>query len=212
MPRLLLVRHGLTEWNSQGRIQGHSETQLSAVGVRQAGALAARLANERIDAILSSDLLRALATAKAIAQPHGLTVQVETRLREANYGAWEGHTMQELRQRDPELATAWLTEPVGATPPGGETLEQVAERVASLIEELRLRPKDEQIVLVGHGGSVRAMLCVALHVPQGYSRRLRVDTASLSAIALEGSRTMLMLFNDRHHLSDNGSGDLFIGL
>ncbi len=212
MPRLLLVRHGLTDWNSQGRIQGHTETQLSAVGLRQAEALARRLSVEKIDAIYASNLNRAVVTARTIAQHHGLPVQIEPRLCEADYGAWEGRTMGELREQDPERAAAWLSEPTTVAPPGGETLEDVAERVASFLEELRARPDDEQIVLVGHGGSLRALLCVALHIPQGYSRRLRVSTASLSIVEMTRQRAVLSLFNDRHHLSDDGSGDLFIVL
>ncbi len=212
MPRLLLVRHGLTEWNSQGRIQGHSETELSKVGLAQAKALSERLADERLSAIYASNLGRARVTAEIIATPHRLSVQIEPRLCEADYGDWEGHTMDELRHRDPERASAWMTEPVDVCPPGGETLQQVADRVAAVLDELRTRPDDEQIVLVGHGGSVRALVCVALQIPQGYSRRLRVDTASLSIIQLAAQRTMLCLFNDRHHLSDNGSQDRFIGL
>jgi broad specificity phosphatase PhoE len=212
MPRLMLVRHGLTEWNSQGRIQGHTETRLSDVGIRQAEALAVRLASEPLDAVYASDLGRAVITAETIARPHGLPVQREPRLREADYGAWEGFTMDDLRRQDPERASAWLSEPVAVAPPGGETLEQVADRVASLLDDLRSRPDDEQVLLVGHGGSVRALLCVALHVPQGYSRCFRVDTASLTILQMTPRRTLLTLFNDRHHLSDNGSGDLFIGL
>ncbi len=212
MPRLLLVRHGLTDWNSQGRIQGHTETQLSEVGLRQAEALGRRLACEKIAAIYASNLGRAVSTAERIAQHHGLAVQIEPRLCEANYGAWEGCTMHELHAQDPERAAAWLSEPTCVAPPDGETLEQVADRVATLLEELRARPDDEQIVLVGHGGSVRALLCVALHVPQGYSRRFRVGTASLSVLELTAHRTVLSLFNDRHHLTDDGSGDLFIVL
>ena len=212
LPRLLLVRHGLTDWNRQGRIQGHSEIELNQVGLAQARALSERLASETLDAIYASNLGRARATAEIIAAPHGLPVQIEPRLCEANYGAWEGHTMDELRRDDPERATAWMTEPVDVCPPGGETLEEVADRVAAVLDELRQRPDDEQIVLVGHGGSVRALLSVALQIPQGYSRRLRVDTASLSIIQLNKDRAMLCSFNDRHHLSDNGNQDRFISL
>lgn len=180
--------------------------------MRQAEALGRRLASERIDAIYASNLKRAVVTAEAIARPHNLPVQVEPRLCEANYGAWEGRTMAELQALDPERAAAWLSEPTTVAPPGGETLEQVAERAASLLEELRNRPSDEQIVLVGHGGSVRALLCEVLHVPQGYSRRFRVGTASLSIVELSAGRAVLSLFNDRHHLTDDGNGDLFIVL
>jgi alpha-ribazole phosphatase len=210
LPHLLLVRHGLTEWNSQGRIQGHTETQLSEVGLRQAEALGRRLASQRIDAIYASHLKRAVATAEAIAQHHDLPVQVEPRLCEANYGAWEGCTMAELHDLDPERAAAWLSEPTLVAPPGGETLEQMAERAASLLDELCERPSHERIVLVGHGGSLRALLCEALQVPQGYSRRFRIGTASLSVVELSPKRCVLSLFNDRHHLADDGSGDLVI--
>ncbi len=210
MPRLLLVRHGLTDWNSQGRIQGRTETQLSEVGLRQAKALGQRLASEKLDAIYASSLSRARVTAEIIAQHHEVPVQIEPRLCEANYGAWEGRTMDELRTLDPERAEAWLDEPTEVAPPGGETLEQVARRVASFLDELRWRPEEEQILLVAHGGTVRALLSEVLHVPQGYSRRFRVGTASLSILDLAPQRAVLSLFNDRHHLTDDGSGDLFI--
>lgn len=210
MPRLYAVRHGITGWNALGRIQGHAQSQLTDMGRKQAEAIAERLSSEHIDSIYASDLDRALHTAQAIARPHGLTVHADARLREAAYGEWEGRTMDELRQLYPETVTQWMTEPVTVAPSGGENLDQVAARVGSLLEELRAHPDDEQIVVVGHGGSIRALLCLALSVPQGYSRRVRVDTASLSIVDVKADRCVVMAVNDRHHLTEVDAVDTFI--
>jgi len=209
LPRLFVVRHGITDWNSLGRIQGHAQSHLTDVGLKQAEAIAERLSAEHIDAIYSSDLDRAMDTARAIARRHNLTVQPDARLREADYGAWEGRTMEELKVLYPDTVTQWMTEPVGVAPTGGESVDQVAARVGALLEDLRLC-SEEQIVVVGHGGSVRALLCLALHVPQGYSRRVRVDTASLSVVDLQPTRSVVMGINDRHHLVDVDAVDTFI--
>ena len=209
MPRLFVVRHGITDWNSLGRIQGHAQSQLTDVGLKQAAAIAERLSSERIDAIYSSDLDRAMDTARAIARYHNLPVQPDARLREADYGAWEGRTMDELKVLYPDTVAQWMTEPVEVAPTGGESVHQVAARVGALLEDLRLCPS-EQIVVVGHGGSVRALLCLALHVPQGYSRRVRVDTASLSIVDLQPTRSIVMAVNDRHHLVEVDAVDTFI--
>ncbi|MFO7696268.1 MAG: histidine phosphatase family protein [Anaerolineae bacterium] len=210
MPRLYAVRHGITGWNALGRIQGHAQSQLTDTGRKQAEAIAERLSAEHIDAIYASDLDRAMHTAQAIARPHNLTVHSDPRLREAAYGEWEGRTMDELRMLFPEVVTDWMTEPVTVAPSGGESLDQVAARVGSLLEELRTHPDDEQIVVVGHGGSIRALLCLALCVPQGYSRRVRVDTASLSIVDLKPNRSVVMAVNDRHHLTEVDAVDTFI--
>ncbi|MHB1319285.1 MAG: histidine phosphatase family protein [Anaerolineae bacterium] len=210
MPRLYAVRHGITGWNALGRIQGHAQSQLTEIGRKQAEAIAERLSTEHIDAVYASDLDRAMHTAQAIARPHGLAVYPDPRLREAAYGDWEGRTMDELRQLYPDTVTEWMSEPVTVAPSGGESLDEVAARVGSFLEELRAHPDDEQIVVVGHGGSIRALLCLALCVPQGYSRRVRVDTASLSIVDLRPNRCVVMALNDRHHLTEVDAVDTFI--
>jgi broad specificity phosphatase PhoE len=137
LPRLYVVRHGMTDWNAAGRIQGHAQSQLTDIGRKQAEAIGARLASEPISRIYASDLGRAMDTAQAIARYHGLPVQAEPRVRESDYGAWEGHTMAELRSLYPETVEGWLTEPVTVAPTGGETLEEVAARVGAFVDELR---------------------------------------------------------------------------
>jgi broad specificity phosphatase PhoE len=208
--RLYIVRHGITDWNAAGRIQGHSQSHLTETGIKQAHAIGERLAGEPIDAVYASDLDRAMHTAQIIASHHQLAVTPEPRLREAFYGAWEGHTMDDLKTLYPDTVSQWLTEPVHVSPTGGESLDQVATRVGALLEELRARPEGDHVVLVGHGGSVRALLCLALHVPQGYSRRVRVDTASLSIVDLSPARAVVLTVNDRNHLTRVDAVDSFI--
>ena len=129
MIKLILVRHGETDWNAQRRYQGQSDVPLNDAGQRQAAALAQRLEGVDISAIYSSDLRRARQTATAIASLHPLPVRDEPRLKEISFGRWEGLTYGEIQERWPEEMAAWFADPIRVTPPGGERLAQVAERL-----------------------------------------------------------------------------------
>ena len=104
MTEILLARHGETDWNSGRRVQGHTDIPLNAAGVEQARALAEQLAGEPLTAVFSSDLSRALDTARAVAAVHGLEVTVDPRLREKNFGTWEGLTDVEIAERFPDAS------------------------------------------------------------------------------------------------------------
>ena len=119
--RILLVRHGETDWNASGRIQGHSDTPLNAAGRQQAQRAAQRLAPEPVRALYSSDLARAFETATIIGEPLGLTVVTSPRLRERQYGAWEGLTSAEIQARYPEQFAMWRARSTDFAPPQGET-------------------------------------------------------------------------------------------
>src|SRR5690606_38476427 len=106
--RLLLTRHGQTDWNIARRYQGQSETPLNEKGIRQAEQLAKRLSTETIHAIYASDLSRGMNTAKAIAAFHSLDVEPDARLRELSFGDWEGMTYEEMSAHSPELFDAWM--------------------------------------------------------------------------------------------------------
>ncbi len=121
MTEIILARHGETDWNSGRRVQGHTDIPLNAAGVDQARALAEQLAGEPLTAVFSSDLSRALDTARAVADVHGLEVTVDPRLREKNFGTWEGLTDVEIAERFPEARRGQWGD--------GETTEEVAERV-----------------------------------------------------------------------------------
>ena len=199
MSRLLLVRHGETDWNVDNRYQGQSDIPLNARGRAQAAAIGRRLSSEKLDVIYASDLQRALHTAEAIAAHHPIGVQPDARLREILIGEWEGLTYAEMQARDLEGLARWIETPEEVSAPGGETLVELASRMREVLEEMRARPDGETIVLASHGGALNAFLCLALGIPT--SRwRMRLDSASLSELHLYPEGATLVHLNDCHHL------------
>lgn len=150
MAQILLARHGETDWNREHRIQGQTDIPLNATGLAQAQALAEELADEGIVAVYASDLSRAFDTAAAVAARHTLQVSVDVDLREKNFGSWEGLTDVEIRERFPDAQRgAWGD---------GETTEEVAERVVGALSRIRQAHASGLVLVVGHGGSLRAAL------------------------------------------------------
>lgn len=162
--RLFLWRHGQTAWNAEGRFQGHADVPLDAVGLTQARAAAPLLARERPEAILSSDLGRASATARVLAELTGLPVQIEPRLRETALGGWEGLTGAQIEVAFPAEWSRWRA---GETfrRGGGELRSEVAARALAVVSELTVRCA----VLVTHGGTAKALLVALLGLPDQYS-------------------------------------------
>lgn len=155
MKRMLIVRHGHTAWNGEGRIQGTSDIALDPVGREQAVEAAKALREVHPDVVYSSDLSRAADTAHTIADACGVEVRVEKRLRERAYGPWEGLTRAELQDRYPEEYAAWLArKPFQLS--GIEVPEDVAARGAAVLADIaeRLGAEDTAII-VGHGGATR---------------------------------------------------------
>jgi alpha-ribazole phosphatase len=172
MTKVFLVRHGATDWNKEKRAQGHADIDLNEEGHRQAAAVATDLAHEKLAAVYSSDLKRALDTATAIAGAHGLEVVVDKDLREIDQGDWEGLTTDEIRKRWPEL---WGPNRHYNARPGGESPQQVKERaLKALARAVAAHPgKDEAIAVVSHGGTIRWLSAEALGYDDYRSRRIR---------------------------------------
>ncbi|BDI31285.1 alpha-ribazole phosphatase [Capsulimonas corticalis] len=205
MTRLLIVRHGETEWNTEGRIQGHTNSKLSALGVKQAQALTKRLGPWKLDAVYSSDLTRAMDTIAAAAKGHKLSAQPREALREKGFGEWEGQTVTEVSARYPDLWKRYHGERELDTPiPGGESWTQVKTRVLTVLQEiLDTNPPDATIVIVGHGAALRPILLDAMQAPLTCLPRISLDNASLSIVEYKpphGGR--LQLLNDTSHLED----------
>ncbi|WP_042262544.1 histidine phosphatase family protein [Paraburkholderia heleia] len=155
--QILLIRHGETDWNRIKRIQGHIDIPLAGSGEAQAQRLGARLANEaqsgaRLDAIWSSDLLRAQQTAQPIAETLGLPVQLTEGLRERNYGAFQGHDSDEIAERFPDEYAHWQTRDPGFAPPEGESQREFYHRVLHALEPILARHAGGRIACVAHGG------------------------------------------------------------
>jgi broad specificity phosphatase PhoE len=155
---LLLVRHGETDWNRDGRWQGHSDTQLNEVGREQAAGLADEL--DGVDVVYSSDLARARETAEIAAQRLGLDVRVDERLRERGFGAWEGKTGPEIEAEFEDAHARWLAGE-GAGADDAEPFASFAARVQSFLTDVLARHPDETVLVVAHGGSIRVIHALA---------------------------------------------------
>jgi len=150
MTTILLVRHGETDWNLNRRVQGHSDTPLNDTGRAQARALGEEIAGEEIDAVYSSDLMRAHETARLVAEPRGLDVTAIRDLRERHFGTWEGLTDEEIFARFPEARQG----PWG----DAETAEEMADRVLGALHRIAETHPQRRVLVVSHGGPLRAVL------------------------------------------------------
>ncbi len=207
MTRLLLVRHGATEFNSSMRFTGHSQLPLNDVGSRQADKLAGRLAGEEIDVACTSDLRRAMDTTEAACRGREIEVLTCPELREIDYGDCEGLTFKEIAIRFPDVVEPWLGYSPDLTFPGGEKLAGFIERVGGFLERLESNPQWRTVLLVSHGGVIRVLLCRLLGLSSDHWWQFRVDNASLSIVETNDRRAILNLANDTSHLADGDDDD-----
>lgn len=206
MGRWFIVRHGETEWNAQGRIQGHTDVVLSQKGQQQALRLAHRLAEEPIDLAYSSDLSRAKETAQIILSNHEAPFHTTPRLRERYYGVFEGLTAEERNHRYPEQFAASLVKDLDFAPTGGESTRQTCERMATLVTELKANHLDDSVLVVGHGGTLRAVFVSLMELPLEAMWRFVMANCSLSIIDTYEDNAVLCLYNDTSHLNGLGPG------
>ena len=155
---IILIRHGETEWNSQKRMQGHSNSDLSSVGQAQIQALGQWMKNVPFDLIYSSDSLRAKQTAEAITQFSGHELQFDQRLREKNLGVFEGLTSEEARERHPEVFRLFKTAGSKYVIDEGESTQQLQDRALEIVNEIRIKHPEERVLLVTHGGFIRVVM------------------------------------------------------
>ena len=155
---IILIRHGETEWNSQQRMQGHSNSDLSSVGQAQIQALGQWMKNVPFDLIYSSDSLRAKQTAEAITQFSGHELKIDLRLREKNLGVFEGLTSEEARERHPEVFRLFKTAGSKYVIDEGESTQQLQDRALEIVEEIRIKHPEERVLLVTHGGFIRVVM------------------------------------------------------
>ncbi len=163
MTKLWLVRHGQTDWNLTGRWQGQAPDApgLNAIGRAQAIDVREQLRGEQFSAIYSSDLLRARQTAELLAEPWGLTVNLEPRLREINLGVWEGLLADDIAAQYPQELAERAQNPFDARAPNGESLREVAGRVLWAVNEIAVKHRGESILIVAHGVSLAVIICHA---------------------------------------------------
>ena len=168
MTTILLARHGETDWNSERRWQGHADQPLNDAGREQARELAATLTDRGIDVVYSSDLVRAHETALIVAERLGLPVEVDTGLREVDVGDWAGRLVSEIEAADPEAFQLWRQGRKGWK--GGESYEEMGERVVGAVLRLAGRHAGKTVLIVTHGGSIRACRATAAGLDYAASR------------------------------------------
>ena len=176
---LILIRHGETEWNSQQRMQGHSNSDLSEEGRAQIESLGQWMKNVSFDHIYSSDSLRARQTAEAITKYSGHTLKIDQRLREKNLGVFEGLTTEEAKERHPEIFRLFKTAGSNYVIDEGESTQQLLDRALEFIEEIRLLQPDQRVVLVTHGGVVRVLIKHTLGLSVGSPTRFLIKNTGL---------------------------------
>jgi len=151
MTHLILIRHGETDWNIQGRWQGQEDVPLNRRGRQQVQQAAKTMANKNINAIYASDLTRAVDTAKPLARITRLRIRLDSRLREIHQGEWQGLLISEIQSRYADLFQKRINNPMEVAPPGGETVHQVWERVRQALNEIVKKHPSETVAIVSHG-------------------------------------------------------------
>ena len=181
MTTILLARHGETDWNSERRWQGHADRPLNEVGREQARELAETLTDRAIDVVYSSDLVRAHETALIVGQRLGLPVGVDAGLREVDVGDWSGRVHSEIEGLDPDGYRRWREGGKGWA--GGESYEEMGERVVAAVLGLAARHPGETVLIVTHGGSIRACRATAAGLDYAASRVAAIGSMANCEVA-----------------------------
>ena len=191
--KLYIIRHGQTDWNVEGKIQGRQDIPLNDMGRRQARALADGMKSRPVASVYSSPQKRAMETAEAIAGPLGLTVKAVPQLMEIGYGDWEGRSAEDILTTDRELYESWWQHPATVAPPGGETLNQVDERCRQAWDMIRSGMKGDTAV---------AHFIVQLLEGQPEAKEIVVSNASITTMDYDPKSGVCRLvdLNDCSHL------------
>lgn len=197
---IVVVRHGETQWNVEGRVQGHLDSPLTERGLRQAEAIAESFAGERIDLLLTSDLPRAARTAEAIGRRTGVPVTPEPRLRERHFGVFQGLTHAQMRESYPEAYRRWHDGEVDFAIPGGETRREGYRRVADWAADAVARYAGRRVVAVAHGGTLDYLFRYVLGLPLEAPRTWSLLNAGRNTFTIENGTWRLVSWGDVHHL------------
>jgi len=198
--RLILIRHGESTWNRERRIQGQLDPPLSEQGHQQARRVAGRLARRQVEALYTSDLLRASQTAAPIASAIGVEARPMKELREIFLGDWEGLHADELAQRFPEAWDAWTREPSWDVVPRGEGASAFEARVASAIEHLFEQHSHGDAIVVTHGGVIQIALHSVVGRPSHGLFPFRISNGSVTIVERRNGRMVIATVNDTSHL------------
>lgn len=202
MTKLIIIRHGQTEWNLSGRYQGQSDIKLTDIGIKQAQCLAENFPVSKIDIIFSSDLQRAAITAKMISDHFNCPVIKDSAFREISFGQWEGHTYNEIIEQWPEALNYFFTSPDRLNIPLGETFPEVQDRAMGKISEIMNVYPDKTVVIVSHGAIIRTILSACLHTPLKYLWSFQQDNTAVNIINYADNNFYIETLNNTSHLAE----------
>ncbi len=205
MRKILLVRHGETDWNLEMRFQGREDVPLNKRGQKQAELLARHLegGKEEIARIYSSSLSRAMTTAKIIGGVLGAEPRVAEDFVEIDFGSWEGRTYSEMSKAEKETLSLWMMDPTSCSIPGGESFALFQERVCRSYDKIIQENAEGNILIVTHSGAIKAVVAKVLELHPAMIIRLKLFPTSLSVIQYDGrNNPYLELFNDICHLRE----------
>lgn len=200
MLKMILVRHGQTEWNLLGKYQGQSDTALSEKGRRQAELLAKNFPVDHVDAVYASDLKRAFETGEKIAGRFGCPIIPEKGLREFHFGEWEGHTYEEIVKKWPEEAANFFGAPEKLQTPGGETFSILQERAMKTINRIREINEGKIVCVAAHGAIIKTILASLMHIPLHYLWAIRQDNTAVNILRFDDDYVSIELINSTEHL------------
>lgn len=206
MVRIILIRHGETTWNVEGRYQGQVDTPLSPRGIAQGRAAAEALRTLSIDRAISSPLSRARDTCQFAAELHGLPVFTDERLTEISHGAWEGAFAADIEAQYPDEFRLWHTHPAQAQMPGGESLEDVRRRARAAFDDMAARYDGETILVAAHDAVNKAIICDLLGISIDHFWQVKQDNACINVVEHDNGRWRLVLMNSTIHLGYLVSG------
>lgn len=200
MTRIIVVRHGRTEWNRVERFRGRADIELDELGIRQAEAAAARIAEWQVSAVYSSPLHRALTTAEILARQFNLKAKLLPGIIDIDYGEWQGLSPDETAARYGELYSTWLNSPQQVKFPGGESLAEVRERAASAVGDLVAQHPKETIVLVSHKVVCQILILSLLGLDNSHFWEITQDVCAINAFEVRGGVPSTLFINDTCHL------------
>ncbi len=201
MKKIFLCRHGQSEYNAKKIIQGHIDTDLTPRGIVQARLTGERLKKENIKRIFSSDLRRAYKTALIIGDILGIEVEVDKRIREMHFGQWEGRAYDSIYTYNLDHWQNWLKNPVACPLPSQEDIKEFEKRILSFWEYIKSLEEDN-ILVVGHGGSIQGIICMAVGFGMEHLWGMMHTNTGLSLLEINSKDTYIKYINEDSHLAN----------
>ena len=200
MVKIILIRHGETDWNKEQIFRGRIDVALNEVGLAQARAVQKFLKDVQISAIYSSPLSRALETARVVGEGRNCEVKIEEGFIDINFGRWQGLSHQKVKEDYKDLYEMWLTKPQVVTFPEGESLEEVQRRSMKALEKVIKKHSGETLAIVSHRVLNKVLLCTILGLELSQFWYIKQDTCAINRFEYKDNKYYLILLNDTCHL------------